>query len=547
MSESNRLLNFATSSELIANGEGRNVLSAIEDGLRNCDEFLISVAFITPEGLLTLKPILKELEDRGVHGRILTTDYLGFNSPQVLEDLGNLKNIDLKVYCTTQGSGHGFHTKGYIFRKDEFYQIIIGSSNLTINALKSNREWNTRSEVHGSDTYAREINEEFELYWNSKFSIPYEEFIPWYKPRWVRPERSSQRSVAEQFKKVDLPTLEPNMMQQQFIANFNELRANHAKRGLLISATGTGKTYAAAFAIREMNPKRILFLVHREQIAKQAMASFSRVFNDPSITFGLVSGNVKKYDATHVFSTMQMMGRHDVMNQYDPNAFDCIIIDEVHRAGSESYQRIIDYFKPQFLLGMTASPERTDGYDLYELFDHNIIYEIRLQQALEEDLLCPFHYFGISDLWVDTDEPISDMEVTFSNLSTKERVDKIIEKIRYFGHSGSRVKGLVFCSNRVEAKTLSDAFNERGIYRTVSLTGEDSQEIREKTIARLTGTGDYQGRLDEQLDYIFTVDIFNEGVDIPEINQVIMLRQTESPIIFIQQLGRGLRKFEDKE
>lgn len=136
MSESNRLLNFATSSELIANGEGRNVLSAIEDGLRNCDEFLISVAFITPEGLLTLKPILKELEERGVHGRVLTTDYLGFNSPKVLEDLGSLNNIDLKVYCTTQGSNHGFHTKGYIFKKDESYQIIVGSSNLTINALK---------------------------------------------------------------------------------------------------------------------------------------------------------------------------------------------------------------------------------------------------------------------------------------------------------------------------------------------------------------------------------------------------------------------------
>ena len=179
------------------------------------------------------------------------------------------------------------------------------------------------------------------------------------------------------------------------------------------------------------------------------------------------------------------------------------------------------------------------GYDLYELFDHNIIYEIRLQQALEEDLLCPFHYFGISDLWVDNQEDISDLEVSFSNLSTKERVDKIVEKIRYFGHSGSRVKGLVFCSNRVEAKELSNAFNERGVYRTVCLTGEDSQVTREIAIARLTGTGDYQGRPDLQLDYIFTVDIFNEGVDIPEINQVIMLRQTESPIIFIQQKRRN--------
>ena len=534
MSESNRLLNFATSSELIANGEGRNVLSAIEDGLRNCDEFLISVAFITPEGLLTLKPILKELEERGVHGRVLTTDYLGFNSPKVLEDLGSLNNIDLKVYCTTQGSNHGFHTKGYIFKKDESYQIIVGSSNLTINALKKNREWNTRSEVHCDDTYAREITEEFDLYWNSEFAIPYEEFIPWYRPRWVRPDHTSQKNIAEQFRKVELVQLEPNSMQAQFINNFNELRANNAKRGLLISATGTGKTYAAAFAMREMNPKRILFLVHREQIAKQAIASFERVFNDSSIQFGLVSGHAKKYDATHVFSTMQMMGRDDVMKQYDPKTFDCIIIDEVHRAGSDSYQRIIDYFKPEFLLGMTASPERTDGYDLYELFDHNIIYEIRLQQALEEDLLCPFHYFGISDLWIDTQEDLSDMEVSFSNLSTKKRVDKIIEKIRYFGHSGSRVKGLVFCSNRVEAKELSDAFNERGAYRTICLTGEDSQETREKAIARLTGTGDYEGRLSEQLDYIFTVDIFNEGVDIPEINQVIMLRQTESPIVFIQ-------------
>lgn len=268
MSESNHLINFATSSELIANGEGRNVLSAIEDGLRNCDEFLISVAFITPEGLLTLKPILKELEERGVRGRVLTTDYLGFNSPQVLEDLGNLNNIELKVYCTTQGSGHGFHTKGYIFRKDESYQIIVGSSNLTINALKKNREWNTRSEAHCSDTYAREITEEFDLYWNSKFSIPYEDFIPWYKPRWVRPERTSQRTVAEQFRKIDLLQLEPNSMQQQFIANFNELRANNAKRGLLISGTGTGKT-------QHMNSEQ----------TKEYRKKIQMVFQDPSAAF----------------------------------------------------------------------------------------------------------------------------------------------------------------------------------------------------------------------------------------------------------------------
>lgn len=377
--------------------------------------------------------------------------------------------------------------------------------------------------------------------------MEYSDFLPWYRPRWERSNRLSLKNIAEQVKLKGALKLEPNLMQQQFIDNFNELRHQNESRGLLISATGTGKTYAAAFAMREIRPKRLLFLVHREQIANQALSSFQRVFDDQSISFGIVSGNVKRFDADYVFSTMQMMGRNEILQKYNPDDFDCIIIDEVHRAGAESYQRIIDYFKPKFLLGMTASPERTDGYDLYNLFHHNIVYEIRLEQALEEDLLCPFHYFGISDLWIEGKEiNLEEDNISFSNLSEGERVDKIIEKIRYFGHSGSRVKGLVFCSNKKEAKELSDAFNLRK-FRTISLTGDDSQAKREDAIARLTGTGAYQGFVDDQLDYIFTVDIFNEGVDIPEVNQVIMLRQTESPIVFIQQLGRGLRKFEDKE
>lgn len=422
------MINFSTT-ELIANGEGRNVLSAIEDGLRTCDEFIISVAFITADGLLVLKPILKELEDRGIKGRILTTDYLGFNNPDVLDDLGHLNNIELRVYCTSNGSKHGFHTKGYIFKQDQSYQIIVGSSNLTINALKKNREWNTRAQSHKDDTYTKEVLEEFELYWNSEFTMKYSEFLPWYRPRWERSNRQSLQSIAEQVELKGALKLEPNLMQRQFIDNFNELRYRNETRGLLISATGTGKTYAAAFAMRDMKPKRLLFLVHREQIAKQALGSFQRVFDDKSISYGIVSGTVKRFDADYVFSTMQMMGRSDILKKYNPDDFDCIIIDEVHRAGAESYQRIIDYFKPKFLLGMTASPERTDGYDLYNLFHHNIVYEIRLEQALDEDLLCPFHYFGISDLWIDGKEiNLEEDNISFSNLSEGERVDKIIEK-----------------------------------------------------------------------------------------------------------------------
>lgn len=230
------------------------------------------------------------------------------------------------------------------------------------------------------------------------------------------------------------------------------------------------------------------------------------------------------------------------MSHYDPGDFDVIILDECHHAGAGSYQKIMRYFKPKFWLGMTASPD-TNQYDIYSIFDHHIAYEIRLQQALEEDLLCPFHYFGITDLEIDGKVFDDSAGVkNFSNLISDARVDYVIDKATYYGFSGERVKGLIFCSRKDEAKELSRKFNERGL-RTEVLTGEDDQTRRETVIARLTDDED----VDNQLDYIFTVDIFNEGVDIPEINQVIMLRPTQSPVVFIQQLGRGLRKFEGKE
>ena len=245
------------------------------------------------------------------------------------------------------------------------------------------------------------------------------------------------------------------------------------------------------------------------------------------------------FDNQYVFATMQMMAKQESLEHYDPKAFDVIVIDEVHRAGADSYQRIMSHFTPKLWLGMTASPERTDGYDIYSLFDHNIAYEIRLQQALEEDLLCPFHYFGITEVTIDGELLGEDM--SFSNLTSDERVDHIIREAEYYGYSGDRVRGLVFCSGKEEAKELSSKFNARG-YRTEFICGDDSQETREKCIERLTGNN-----TEDALDYIFTIDIFNEGVDIPEINQVIMLRSTQSPIIFVQQLGRGLRKAKDKE
>ena len=219
-----------------------------------------------------------------------------------------------------------------------------------------------------------------------------------------------------------------------------------------------------------------------------------------------------------------------------------IIIDEAHRTGAASYQNIMQYFTPRFWLGMTASPERTDAFDVYDAFDHNIAYEIRLQQALEENLLCPFHYFGITDLQIDGETVDEETGLKdFNKLTSDDRVGYVIEQMEYYGYCGKRPKGLVFCSSKKEAGVLSEKFNERG-YRTMALTGDDSQEKREQAVERLVLEDG-----EEKLDYIFTVDIFNEGVDIPEVNQVIMLRPTESPIVFVQQLGRGLRKADDKE
>lgn len=304
---------------------------------------------------------------------------------------------------------------------------------------------------------------------------------------------------------------------------------------------GTGKTYAAAFALREDNPKKALFVVHREQIAKQAIKSFSNVFGNTK-KFGLLSGASKDYEADYLFATMNMMAKESTLTRFAKDEFETIVIDEVHRAGSESYKKIIEYFKPNLYLGMTASPERTDGFDIYKLFDNNIAYEIRLQQAMEEDLLCPFHYFGITELEIDgvsTDEESGLRD--FNRLISDTRVDYIIEKAQYYGYSGDRVKGLIFCSRKLEAIELSNRFNKRG-FATMVLGAEDSGDVREEAIERLTNDAN-----EKRLDYIFTVDVFNEGVDIPEINQVIMLRPTQSPVVFIQQLGRGLRKSEDKE
>ncbi|MFU0841770.1 MAG: DUF3427 domain-containing protein [Burkholderia sp.] len=513
------------------------VSSAIDDELRRCKEFFFSVAFITEGGLMPFLMTFDEMRKRGVRGRILTTDYRWFTEPAALRRLLALSDVcETRLYRC--GPGEGFHTKGYFFADggEGNCRIILGSSNLTQSALSTNCEWNVRLTAAPEGELPETVRSEFERLWRAPQSKPLTEALI---DRYAEERRHLRSTVI-----IDNPgpgpaKLTPNAMQSAFMESLRKMRKKGAEKALLISATGTGKTYAAAFAAQDMHPRRLLFLVHREQIARQALKSFQRVFGEPACCFGLYSGSERLADAKYVFATVQTMSKEDHLRSFEPDAFDLIIIDEVHRAGAESYLRLMDWFTPAFWLGMTASPDRPDGFDIYKLFDNNIAYEIRLRTAMQENLLCPFHYYGIEDVAVEGAGPLEKKD--FALLASDERVRHILLESRYYGASGSRIKALVFCPTIEECRLLSAKFNALGL-RTTYLSGANSQEERLSAIRRLTEDGQ-----DDCLDYIFTVDVFNEGVDIPEVNQVIFLRPTQSPIIFIQQLGRGLRKADGKD
>ena len=520
--------------KLLFNSSESKVRNELVDQLRNCDEFIISTAFITLGGITPLLEEFRNLEKNNVKGKILTTDYLAFTEPKAIKKLNSFTNIEVKMFTT---ENEGFHTKGYIFKKNNNYSAIVGSSNLTASALVENKEWNIGFRATEDGEILHNLLNEFNELWAQSKDL--DDILPAYEKLYNDNVKfKAIREVTKELEKDNVRDLIPNTMQEKFLTNIRNLIKREEKRAILVSATGTGKTYASAFAVKDFNPKRFLFIVHREQIAKQSINAYKNVIKDKS--FGLLTGNEKNFDADYIFATIQTLSKDDIYTRFKKDEFDYIIIDEVHKAGALSYQKIFNYFTPEFYLGMTASPERTDGFDIYELFDHNIAHEIRLQEALDEDLLCPFHYFGISDVTFDS-QVIDDNFSDFNYLTSDERVSYLLEKSEFYGYSGDRIKALVFCSRKEEAKELAERFTQRG-HPSMALTGDDSQEKRLAAIDRLTNDSN-----PDKLEYIFTVDIFNEGVDIPEINQVLLVRPTESPIIFIQQLGRGLRKYKSKE
>jgi superfamily II DNA or RNA helicase len=532
--------------------EGKKVLSSVEDELLKCDRFQISVAFITMSGITPLLQTLKELENKNIPGEILTTNYLNFSEPGALKKLNDLSNITLKMY-DVEAADEGFHTKGYIFRKDEIYRIIIGSSNITSAALTSNREWNTKLISTEQGEMAKEIVAEFKELWNSPYALSFDTFYENYKERYQIIKHQREAAKLDEITSIEKYTLQPNSMQVGFITNLKKILAAGEKRALLISATGTGKTYASAFAMRELGFRRVLFLVHRGQLARQTRKSYEKVFAN-TVSMGLVGAGYNEYEADYVFATVQTLNRDEHLLQYAKDAFDCIVLDEAHHVPADTYRKIMDHFTPKLWLGMTATPDKRDdnveGRNVYEIFNYQIAYEIRLQQAMEENLLCPFHYFGITDLSMIGDEEAAR---DFNMLTSDERVRHIVNQADYYGYSGDKVKGLIFCSNIKETEELSAKFNQiinpatGKNFRTVALNGSASEQERQDAFERLAMNEDESSEDRQPLDYIFSVEILNEGVDIVEVNQVIMLRPTQSPIVFIQQLGRGLRKASGKE
>lgn len=487
------------SPKLIANSKatGGTLLSVIKGQLSTCGSFDFCVAFVADGGLQILVETFQELKQRGIKGRLLTSTYLNFNSPDAFRKLLEYDNMEVRVF---QGN---LHAKGYIFDKGETSTVIVGSSNMTQTALTCNKEWNVLYQTVENSRLLSELRGEFNSLWNDISTVLLsqdwiENYAAYRSAHPSKPKSKPTFQATVSPTTNDLEEIKPNKMQQRALEALGVIHRKGETRALLVSATGTGKTFLSAFDVLATKPRRILFLAHRRRIIDASRVSYERLLG-----------------STYTF--------------------DYIVIDEAHRTGSQSYQSIMSYFTPRFYLGMTATPNRTDGYDVFALFNHVIAFQITLQDALAEEMLAPFHYFGIHDLEID-DETVEDTAL-FGRLTSDERVRHITEKIEEYSVAKSNRRGLIFCNRNAEAEELSRKFNVLG-YRTAAISGQDSDEVRDVAISQLEAG---------ELEYIFSVDIMNEGVDIPSLNQIIMLRRTDSAIIFVQQLGRGLRLNDGKE
>lgn len=548
-SETERITQEIWSTDVMTGGSDRRMQLYYQliQSLKKADRVDIIVSFLMESGV---KMLLEELDNalkRGAKIRILTGNYLGITQPSALyllkKKLGS--RVDMRFYNERERS---FHPKSYIFHYERYSDIYIGSSNISRSALTSGIEWNYRfSSISDPKNYEKFYQVFEDLFEHHSIIIDNEE-LKRYSQNWHRPavardlERYDYSHQNEENESEDTKVrllYEPRGAQIEALCALEDTRAEGAKRALVQAATGVGKTYLAAFDSKSY--ERVLFVAHREEILKQAAVSFRNVRN--SEDYGFFTGEEKSTDRSVIFASVATLGRSEYLSEkyFAPDYFQYLVIDEFHHAVNEQYQRIVKYFKPHFLLGLTATPERMDGRNIYELCDYNVPYEISLKDAINKGMLVPFHYYGIYD---DTD--YSGLHLIRGRYDEKELNETYIGNVhrhdliyKYYCKYGSK-KALGFCCSRVHAEEMAKEFCERGIPSVAVYSNANGtySEERGKAIEKLKSG---------EIRVIFSVDMFNEGVDITSVDMVMFLRPTESPIVFLQQLGRGLRRSKGKE
>jgi len=533
------------------------LIKKLQEHIETSATIYILTSFVMKSGVELLKEPLMRAADRGADIKICAGDYLYVTQPQALRQLAAIHpNIEVRLW---KSNGVSFHPKAYLFEDREEGYFIIGSSNLSRSALTSGIEWNIgMHKCVEENVFADVMNEFLALFYaqqtvqvNEETLRDYEKQYGEYHQRHVNLIRQwaeleeveimlpvEQTERAEEVEVIHDPSvpyeaIQPRFAQIEALAQLEATYEEGYERAMVVMATGLGKTYLAAFFARHFG--KVLFVAHREEILRQAKQSFARVM--PGKTFGIYDGKIKEGQAGVVFASIFTLSMKKHLQAFAQDEFDLIVVDEFHHAAAKSYERVLDYFKPKFLLGITATPDRNDHKDVYAICDGNVAYRIDFIEAVQRGWLAPFRYYGVYD---ETDYT----KITWRGnrydevelLQAQLRVE-IAEHILRAWETYKQTKTLVFCSSIQQADFLSNYFNGKN-YRTVSLHSKQVQITRAKAIEMLE-----QG----ELDAIFTVDLFNEGVDIPAVDTLLFVRPTESLTIFTQQIGRGLRLHHGKD
>lgn len=500
------------------------------------------VSFIRWTGIRDLMDVLEDFTNRGGRLRIITTSYMEATDYKAVERLSQLKNTEIKVSLDKKRTR--LHAKSYMFKRNTgFSTAYIGSSNLSNPALTAGLEWNLKVTEKDSFEIINKCEATFETYWND------DEFIllsPEHKENWSKFKESLVKDKIAENDEQYYFDIYPYPYQQEILDTLSAERYVHNRwKNLVVAATGVGKTVISAFDfknhLKEHPEAKLLFVAHREEILQQSLNTFRHILKDQN--FGdLFVGKHKPSSIDHLFISIQSWNSQDIKNKTTKDFYDFIIVDEVHHAPAETFDNLLTYYEPKILLGLTATPERMDGKDVLEYFNHYIASEIRLTEAINKKLLSPFHYFCITDnvdlsnlSWSRGGYEINELSNLYT--SNDRRSDLILKAIDRYLTDIEETRGLGFCVSVEHAKYMANYFNGKGI-KSKALHGKSSDEDRRN--AR-------QDLRDGSLKFIFVVDLYNEGVDIPEVNTILFLRPTESMTIFLQQLGRGLRLSDNKE